>query len=213
MPIDYAVGTLVVTNNGSLTFGPGVAVAALGNHGLRIENHGTIRAEGLPAAHGVARTPPRQSSTSNRSIVTRQPKPTSIPTPGTLTSSTPVRSSFTTPTPVPAPKPAPALHRGPAPALRSSIAPPLCCRIVHGIMPPAQQTCTCSSKTSSRMPPSKPQSARPTQDGSNIIKHSSGPAQPRKSIRSKHGHGRTSTPMKCSEKPSSLKCCLLTANG
>ncbi|MDH7501953.1 MAG: hypothetical protein QHJ82_04455 [Verrucomicrobiota bacterium] len=49
-PIDYAVGTLVVTNNGSLSFGPGVAVVAFGNHGLRIENRGSIRAEGLPTA-------------------------------------------------------------------------------------------------------------------------------------------------------------------
>ncbi|MGC8989160.1 MAG: hypothetical protein ACP5MD_03465, partial [Verrucomicrobiia bacterium] len=49
-PIDYAVGTLVATNNGSLSLGPGIAVAAFGNHGLRIENYGSIRAEGLPAA-------------------------------------------------------------------------------------------------------------------------------------------------------------------
>jgi len=49
-PIDYAVGTLTVTNYGSLRLGPGVAVASYGDHGLRIENYGSLVAEGAPTA-------------------------------------------------------------------------------------------------------------------------------------------------------------------
>jgi len=49
-PIHYAVGTLTVTNYGSLTLGPGVAVATFGDHGLRLENYGSLGAEGMPKA-------------------------------------------------------------------------------------------------------------------------------------------------------------------
>ncbi|MGC8988754.1 MAG: hypothetical protein ACP5MD_01395, partial [Verrucomicrobiia bacterium] len=47
-PIDYAVGTLTVTNYGTLTLGPGVALASFGNHGLRLDNYGTLTALGSP---------------------------------------------------------------------------------------------------------------------------------------------------------------------
>ena len=47
-PIDYAVGTLTITNSGSLTLGPGVAIAAFADHGLRLENYGSLLAEGTP---------------------------------------------------------------------------------------------------------------------------------------------------------------------
>lgn len=49
-PIDYAVGSLTITNTGKLTLGAGVAVASFGNHGLRVENGGLILAEGTPLA-------------------------------------------------------------------------------------------------------------------------------------------------------------------
>lgn len=49
-PIDYAVGSLTITNAGKLTLGAGVAVASFGNHGLRVENCGLLVAEGTPLA-------------------------------------------------------------------------------------------------------------------------------------------------------------------
>lgn len=49
-PIDYAVCTLTVTNYGSLTLGPGLAVATYGDHALRLENYGSLVAEGVPKA-------------------------------------------------------------------------------------------------------------------------------------------------------------------
>lgn len=52
-PIDYAVCTLTPTNHASLTLNPGVTIASFGNHGLRLENHGSL------AAHGTPTTPVR----------------------------------------------------------------------------------------------------------------------------------------------------------
>lgn len=49
-PIDYAVGSLTITNTGRLTLGAGVAVASFGDHGLRVENGGFVVAEGTPLA-------------------------------------------------------------------------------------------------------------------------------------------------------------------